>query len=223
MALSLDGSANVYAGSGTSVVTGTLTCSNAGNVIIVGCVSNGTDISSISGGGVTFTSRGKTNTGSNYTETWVGYASGTFNSTVTVNFNSSASYATVHAWGINGAPSSSYFDTHASLPSIGTTTPGTVSTTANDTFIFAIFRATDDDTPSVGATWTEIYGSSGGGFLLSQYKIVASAQTGLSVPGVFTFGDSEHIIADAVVMASPLPPVTDGPKLHFIRSNYRLS
>lgn len=223
MALSLDGTASVFGGSGTSVATGTLTCSNAGNVIVVAIVSNGSDVSSVTGGGVTFSSRGKTNSGSNYTETWVGYASGTFNAAVTVNFTGTSSFATVHAFGINGAPSSSYFDSHGSLPSIGTTLPGTVSTSANDTFIFAALRASDTPNPLSTGSWTQILGSSGDGYMLTEYQIVSSPQSGLSVTGNFPGGDTEHIIADAVVQDGGSPPVTDGPKLHHVRSNLRLN
>lgn len=200
MALSLDGSVAVFGQTGTSVVTGSLTCSNAGNVIVVGIVSNGSDVSSITGGGVTFTNRGKASTGSNYTETWSGYASGTFNSAITVNFNSSSSFATIHAFGVNGAPSSNYFDTHASLPSIGSTLPGSVSTTATNTFIFALIRATDDENPAIGAgSWTAIEGLTGDGYALTEYQIVGASQSGLSVTATMHIGDSEHIISDAII------------------------
>jgi hypothetical protein len=183
MALSLDGTASIYATSGTSFATGTLTCSNAGNVICVAITKNGAgDVSSVTGTGATFTFRAKSATGANNIEWWTGYAAGTFSSAVTVNMASSASFATVHAFGVNGAPSSSYFDTHSGIPTTNTSDADlTISTSNADDFIFGGYREGSTDNPSAGTGFTRILGGTGSGYQLTEYKIVSSTQTSLAI------------------------------------------
>ncbi len=194
MALSLDGTAS---GNGvtSSLVTTTLACSNAGNVICVAVLANGQNVTSITGGSVTFTQRAVIGS---YIELWTGYASGTFNSALTVNIGGGGAFTTAHAFGVSGCPSSSYFDTNVSLPNEGTTDPRTVSTTAADTFIIGAFRMAGTQDPTQGSGFTKILGNN---YLLTEYKIV-SAQTSLSVTIGTGVGDSNGAIGDALVASS---------------------
>lgn len=206
MALSIDGTASTFGNSGSSVATdAALTCSNAGNVINVVITTNGSTVSSVSSGGVSFTLRKRQTTGSDHLEYWTGYNAGTHNAVVTVSFTGTSSFATIHAWGSNGAPSSAYFDVNASLPDAGTTDPRTVSTTAADTMIIGAFRFGSTANPTNGTGFTQILGASGSGYTLTEYKIVSAAQTGLSVPVGTGAGNANAAIADAIVQDGAAP------------------
>ena len=121
MALTLDGSAATAGASGTST-TVTLTCSSAGNVIRVSATYNSgssCQISSVTATGATFAylyRRYATAGTQDGLEVWEGYASGTFNATITVTMSASTTYLTVHAYGVNGAPSSAWEDTNGGMP-----------------------------------------------------------------------------------------------------------
>jgi hypothetical protein len=199
---SLDGSATGVWSSGTTMTTGTLTCTNAGNVIVVKCfmLAGGGDISGVTatGGGITFTQR--VDAGLPDLQEWVGYYAGTFNDTIVVSHSGTPVGGSVHAFAINGPPSSAYFDTDAGLPvsfasfTLGDGDPISLDTDGNDTFIIAAFR-TEAATNTAGSGWTGIASSDN---ITSMYRIASAPQTGLSAT-LGTPGDAYSSIADAFV------------------------
>jgi hypothetical protein len=204
MALSLDGVAVANDITDQNPVTGTLTCSSSGNIIVV-CVLSNFDVAvdSVTGGGVTFT-RHAQQTGTRI-EMWSGYSSGTFNAAITVN-RSGSSFICVHAFGINGAPSSNWFDTNAAVPTTGATDPLSISTDTADTFIIGTYRMASTANPTAGTGFTVIAGDTGSNhYMLTEYKIVSSTQSSLSVPIGTGSGDANGGIVSAVVSAPSAP------------------
>jgi hypothetical protein len=200
--LSLDGTASRAGSSATNPVsTGTLTCTGAGRVIVVAITVNGTTVSGVSATGATFTLRKAMYDGLDSLEYWTGYASGTFSSAITVTYAASPGFNAVHAFGISGAPSSSYFDTNAGLPNNGTPTgdPRSVSTDTADTFIVGLFKMNSQANPTAGAGFTKIFGQD---FQLTEYQIVAATQSALSVPITTGVGDAYYGIGDAIRIVS---------------------
>ncbi len=193
MSLALDGSATAN-GSGTTLGI-TLTTANAGDIIIIAATINGTTIASISGGGLTWALRGRSAGG---IETWWAVAPSALSAvTFTVHHAGTATYCTLHAFGVSGANTSAPFD---GSPVIVTSTAAVISTTAPDTFIMGAYRYTGSGTPSVGAGFTLIQGF---GFTMTEYHVYAAPQTSLTVPvnaGDGAFGGG---IADALVVLAP--------------------
>jgi hypothetical protein len=213
---SLDGTpVGIYADTSgpASFVTPTLTCSLSGNVIcVVATPYGGNSITSITGGGVTFSRRVRIPTSGDQLDFWTGYASGVFNSAITINMSASgATIFTCHAFAFNGPPSSSYFDTNAGLPVTSNASPAdplSISTTAANTIILGMYRSVTNGDCSAGSGFTTILGPTGLGYQLTEYKIVTAVQSSLSVPMV-TAGDSNAGIADALIYTAA-STTTDG-------------
>ena len=197
MALALDGSVH---GSTTATSLGvTLTTSNTDDVIIVIATVNQGPITSISGAGLTWNFIASGGTGIAAIEIWYAIASSALSSqTITVTQTASG-FITVDAFGISGANTSSPFDANASTPATGTTATLTVSTDTADTFIIGGYRFGSTASPTEGTGWTKIFGAN---FQLSEFKIVSSTQSSLSVAIGTGAGDQNGGVADAVVIAA---------------------
>jgi hypothetical protein len=198
--LSLDGSAHNAGTGATTTVTLSTTLSN--DIIYVVVYSNG-------GGGVgaltvsgstlgAFARRvgASTNDLSTY---WKHAASPLTNEIITVT-PGGAAFDSVTAFAVNGAANtSSPFDSNGAIPladATAPTDPSTADTTSANTFIIGAFRMSAESSPTAGAGFTAI--QLNGDYLLVEYKIVTSAQTGLSVPIGTGVGDSSRSIVDAI-------------------------
>ncbi len=205
MALALDGSGHATNGawSGNTV---TLTTTAAG-VICVAVEANGGPVTSITARGLTFTKRsGPTSSGTDQTlEIWSAASSTAQTSLViTVNTSFASRFATVDAFGVSGCDITTIWDSNASLPDVRgtggpTADPAIVSTTTADTFIIGAFRMGSQATPTAGTGFTAI---SGADYLLTEYKIVAAAQTSLNVTIGTGVGDANGAIGDAIIIAA---------------------
>ena len=195
-ALALDGSTGVLNSSGGTTASMTLSTTSANDVIVVSCAYNGAvSITSVTGAGLTFTSRAKAGN-TQYIDEWYALASSALSDeTITVTFSSNNSYDACSAFGISGANTSAPYDTNASLPVQSTAAP-TYSTSNPNDFIISLTR-TLTATPTPTSGWTSIYAPTGGYYLV-QYQIVSAVQTNatIAVPG------TNGTIADAVVQAS---------------------
>jgi len=197
--LALDGSATANYTGGTNTYTITLSTSDANDVIIVGAFANNTPnaITGVSSSNVVWdgAARGTALTASGNTLTqWRGVASSALTSEViTLTFASTTTFSTAAAFGINGANTSSSFDSNGALPATTTTTtPPSVSTSNLNDFIYS-FAVENNNAGSAGSGFTGIQFSN---FIGTQYKIVSTTQSGLSMA---ITGDTYQIgVGDAV-------------------------
>lgn len=209
MTAALDGAVAFYGRSGNpSEALPTLTCGSAGNPIFVATRTNAASISSISdtGGGGTWLQRTFISDGSNNTlDLWWTTCAGTFNGVITINFSGGPLYTTAHAFAFSGCDIASVFDANGSLPDkaqgVGTADPRVVSTLNGTDVILGIFGMFSQLNPTAGSGFTQILGNTGSGALLTEYKIVSTAQTSLSVPIGTGSGDGYWGIADAIRQA----------------------
>jgi hypothetical protein len=145
----LDGTAATGQASTTNTLTATLTTANANDIIVVMVgVELGTGaptVSSVSGGGLTWTRRSQAIGNSSVTlEVWYAVAASPLTS-VTITATTSANFDNggIIAFGITGCNTASPWDSNASLPakhsySSAVTPSATISTTfANDFLMFA--------------------------------------------------------------------------------------
>ena len=213
MSAVLDGSVAVYGSSGNSVTTGTLTNTYAGDVICVAVTlntNNAATVGSITATGATFAFRASAyNSPSIGLEYWVGYAAGIFSSAIVVNFTAATTFCTIHAFAFNGTAATNYFDVNASLPATSGAIPAdplSISTTAAATIIVGVFRQATVAEPTATGVFTTIFGGAGNGYMLSEYEIVSTVQSSLSVTAGTGAGDTNGAIADAfdIYIAPPL-------------------
>lgn len=178
-------------GSGTTIALVGFSTSGAGKVIVT-TAANGLTVSSISGAGLTWTARGAVS--SPNLETWEADSSGAISSqTITITYSGTINFATATVFGVGTVVD---FDVNGSLPHQSATDPGTVSTTAAETMIFASCRYSGTETPTAAADWTVIHS---GGFMGVFYRTYTSAQTSLSVPaGGSGAGGANGQISDAL-------------------------
>jgi hypothetical protein len=105
-------------------------------------------------------------------------------------------FATLNVFEISGAKTSSYFDPNlAGGPVTGNSDPISITTTGSNDFIVGGFR-TGASTPTQGSGWTIIQGAN---FQLTEYQVVSSPQTSLSVSVGTGSGTANGVIADAIV------------------------
>jgi hypothetical protein len=197
--LSIDGSAHNAGTGATTTVTLSTTLSN--DIIYVVVYSNGGGGSPLSVSGSTlgaFTHRASANN-NDLSAYWKLAASPLTNEVITVT-PIGAAFDSVTAFAVNGAANtSSPFDANAAIPLTDTTAaadPSTATTTSANTFIIGAFRMSAESSPTAGTGFTAI--QLNGDYLLVEYKIVTSAQTGLSVPVGTGVGDSTRSIVDAI-------------------------
>jgi hypothetical protein len=198
MALALEGTPVHANSSGTSINIGPFTTSLPALIVIVNTV-NSTTISSITGGGLTWTKR-TAGGASDPVEEWTALAASALSAvTFTINYVGTASFSTADLFAVSGHDASTTFDANASIPANGNADPITVSTNNADDFILGGFRFTSTANPTEGTGWTKI---SGADFQLTEYKIVSTTQTNLSVSIGTGVGNANGGVADAVRMAS---------------------
>lgn len=127
--------------------------------------------------------------------------------TITIGWNGTVTGGVAVAVAISGADiwNSSGFDADPSLPNIGTTDPGTVSTVSAATMVIGAF-ANDPalaPSPTAGPGFTALYDTPGDAFLL-EYQNFSAPQSGLSVTQGTGSGDAISFICDAVTEAPAL-------------------
>lgn len=197
--MALDGSVHSNVVSATHNLS--LTTSNADCVIVavVACNLAG-GVTGISSSNTTgWTQRAVGGSGSSRIELWYGVAASALSSeTITVTIGASA-YTTIDIFGISGADTTQIYDTNAALPDVGTTTTRSITTDTADTFCIGGYRFGSTASPTEGTGWTKI---SGAHYALTEYKIVSSTQSGLSVAIGTGAGNQNGGVADAIVMAS---------------------
>ena len=199
MALALDGHVTKQGQSGSSVALPALTTTAAGEIVVIS-LQNGTTVSSVTAAGLTFTSRASSG-GANPIEEWHATSAGAQTSLViTVNYAASAGFASVWAYGVSGTDPTTPYDTNVSLPNTGATAPRTVSTSNANTFIIGAFRFNNTSGPSAGTGYS-VTDASSGAYGLSEYKIVSSTQSSLSVT-TSSDADSNGGIGDALQAAA---------------------
>lgn len=200
MALALDGSGHIGTAVGTST-TVNLTTSVANDVIIVVVTVNDVTVSSVTASnisGLTLRKRQAISGGGFYIEEWYGVASGTLSSeTITINFSGTTSLATIDAFGISGADTSTIFDSNGALPDGQTTSHCSITTSNADDFLIGCYRLAGT-TPTEGTGWTKI---SGADYQLTEYKIVSATQSAIDVPIGTGDGGQNAGIGDAVIQA----------------------
>lgn len=206
MALALDGIAQLDGSSGSSGQV-TLTTAFAGR-IGVAITSNGAAVTSINDSvALSYTKRGDAGGASDEFSYWVAPSGGAqISNIITVNLNASASYLTIHAFGVEDADD---FDPNGALPSQGITDPRSISTDTAIAFLIHAARASVG-APDPAAGWTTV---TTGGFTAVQYKIVSATQSGLSVST--GSGTANGAVADAFIAAAA---PADGPSGGLIRN-----
>jgi RHS repeat-associated protein len=212
--LTLDGSAAINFSSGTSGST-TLATTNVNDILVVtvGVKAGVNSVSSItSSPSLTWTKRGAVASTTNAeAEEWYAKWSSSGSINVTVNLGSSAPTYAV-AFGVSGANYTSPFDAHAGLPATAYSTsssgsPSVSISTANPSDLILGFLANPGSgvTDTAGAGYTLIRaGHTSSGIINgnAEYKLVTSAQTGLSVGWTSSPSEVYAAIADAIVAGS---------------------
>jgi hypothetical protein len=200
MALALEGTPvhDTTGGAFGSFVCTAFTTSQAAQIFLAVTV-NGTSVSSITGGGLTWTRRG-TSGGLNPIELWSAPASGALSGVqFTINFATTSGFTTVDVFAFSGNDTSTIWDGNAAVPASGTVDPGAISTNNADDVIIAGFRFGATSTPTQGAGFTKI---SGADFQLVEYKIVAATQSSLSITVGTGVGNANGFVGDALMAAS---------------------
>ncbi len=202
--LVLDGAVAATGNAGSLMLT--LTTAAAGLVCVaVGC--NGGPVTGITGGGLTWTRRGRNVASAVNIELWSAPSPAALAGVgITINQTSSG-FMTAVAFGING--SALAFDPNGALPSVigdGSGSPTTarcsITTSNAEDFLIGAYRFNFTANPSEGVGWSKI---SGANYMLVEYKIVSATQAGLDVTISTGFNggsdDQNGGIADAVMRA----------------------
>jgi hypothetical protein len=200
----------------TNTASATITTALANELIVAFVLMNNQDggpartVSSISGGGLTWTKRKATTPWSdaqfsfqNNIEIWTAKASSALSSqTITATLSGNSSFANIFLLGIANLNFSNPFDSNASIPAIASFNSGTtsapnltLSTDHPNDFIVAMFDTTH--TPSGGSTqpgWTSLAQNTS---LTFQYKIVSSPQSNLNINRGTNAENGWGAIADA--------------------------
>lgn len=220
-ALALDGSAsNTMTGSNSGTVTLTTTLSNDIIVLSLFNENNGgtnRHISGVSGGGLTWASRASTNgtdTGTSLDVWWAVAPSALAATVFTYTLDGVTDDAVVVAFGVNGSSNTAApWDTNVSLPAANTTgtlsSPATVSGVSTTTTATMLIGVAGDGTtvsshtysPDTGfTTIAGIYngGGSRAAAIGSQYKVVAAAQSGITVNSAISQNVRWTMVVDAI-------------------------
>lgn len=196
MALSLDGSGHNAVSAATVNVA--LTTANTNDIICVVATTNGGPVTSVTATGLTFALKALDPPASaTDIELWYAVAAATFSGNITINTTSSA-FLAGDAFGVSGADTATIWDGAAVT---GNPDPLSISTTNANTFILGAFRG-GTASPTSGAGWTQI---SGADFQLTEYQVVSSTQSGLSVTQTTGAGGANGGIAIAIKQAGSAP------------------
>ena len=226
--LSIDGTPNTNTATGASTITVPLTTSLTNDIIVVDVhnevlLSSGASVAvqSVTAPGLTFAERssfsGEGVSEYDDLERWWALATSTFSGTITVTFNSPIDDASVVAYGVHGANTSSPWDadgpfTYYQLadPS-GPITPtiSSVSTAAANTMLLAAASNGDTDGGGdqtagsgytlIGTTFTEAGANSSS--IGSEYQVFSSPQSNITVPFGSTYDKDFEMIVDAIQAA----------------------
>lgn len=198
LTLSLDGVGGVgTTGSGNST-TATMSTSLPNDIIIVFVATNFTTVASVSGstlGAFAFRASSGAGSAGPIEEWWVRAPSALTSEVITVTITTGPTFIAATAFAVNGGKlSGSPFDGVSAVT--GTSDPLSITTASANTFIMGGFRV-GTASPTAGAGYTAIQLNSN--FELSEYKIVSTTQTGLSVTIGTGVGTANGGIADALV------------------------
>ncbi len=224
--LSIDGSAT---GSFSSTNTGavTLTTGKTNDIIVVAVNNENTangvlrTVSGVTSTGLTFHNRSAvTQNSAPYedTEVWWALASSTLSSaSITVTLTGSIDDASIVAFGVNGANTSTPWDTNGAIPAYNSNTASqapSVSGISTSNAADILFGVNGDSVPGAGAPSTETAGSgytliqtqvnsggTGADEVAAEYQLVSSTQAGVSA----SFGVANTnwtMIGDAIQAAS---------------------
>jgi hypothetical protein len=191
MALALDGSGQGVNASGGNFTIPLTTTGGSGVIVVVGVAAADPQVvSSVTAAGLTFTQRITFDSGTNNYSFVAPYTSN-FSGNITVAIgNDEIQFSSGIAFGISGAPASSYFDTNGSLPAQATLAAVSGTTSEPNDFVFC-FYSTNDNTVTQGSGWTLIQDSSN--YVLAQYQIGGT-------PGTFTGNISDNTKINAGLM-----------------------
>lgn len=169
--------------SGVSSCAATLTTSDTNDVIIVYCQisTSGGVFSTPTAAGLTFTQRGTTfSNGENRTEgVWYAVASSAISKSIVCNWTGSQ-MGQILAFAVNGANTTSPFDTNASLPYYNAGFPVapscTISTSNANDFIYTIAINNGEAVPGPGGSFSSSIVTG-----YAYYDIVSAVQTNLTI------------------------------------------
>jgi hypothetical protein len=174
--ITLDGSAAASGGSATST-TISITTSQPNDLILLAVQNNDNVSVSVTSPHLTWTYTIPKGVGS--TGLWSAFSTGALTTpeVVTITFPGTESFWSNVIWGLNGVPSSGYFDPNGALPGLtSTTTPLTLTTSNANDFLFAAYADNSGAGIAPGTGWTLIPGS-GGNFMGVIYKLVTATQS----------------------------------------------
>jgi hypothetical protein len=178
---SLDGSAVFTSAGGATTSTITLSTTKAGDYIVVAAQANSafpttSGVSDVAGLSWTLLARDAPINGSSVL--YGAYSPGILTSDViTITYNTTPSFVSTVAFGINGVPATSQIDPNGALPGVtATSTPFTLTTSNANDFLIAFYSMTSA-TNTAGSGWTLI---SGANFSVVEYQIVTATQSALS-------------------------------------------
>ena len=218
MALALDGSNGVIVTSSSTTAAVTLSTAQSNDVIVLVSEANGVSqtgstahITSISAGTLSFTNRVLLSLINNQSiELWYAVAASPLSAlSITATYGTSI-VATMCAFGISGANTTTIVDPNGVLPvNNNTAADPTFSTTDANTFVIGWLRFGSIATPTAGTGWTAIYAPTNGYGLL-QYQIFSAPQSGTTCNvGTGSGGENgsvvDAVIAGAASTAYPLP------------------
>ena len=205
--IALDGTPVHATGVSSTQVMPALTTTVMGVVVVAIELNHGTVITLSNTSGLTWARRATTNSAfDNFVlEVWWAYSTVPLSSDViTINGLGTVDFIAATAFGVKNANRFAPWDI-GSLPVTSQLNgPVSVTTTEPETLIIGAYRSQDTGSPTQGAGFTLISGSD---FLLVEYKIVTTVQTGLSVAA--NAGTINGGIGDALAgfrFAPPFPP-----------------
>jgi hypothetical protein len=219
--LALDGSVWANYSSGSSITSGALSTSNANDVVLVvvsGLNNSGAapTVTGVSGCGLSWAKRFSTGSTSlpgvdkGDLDIWWAASSGALSSCApTATYSTTPIAGDITVWGVSGANTTSPFDVNASIPKkASSTSPSAtptvtgVSTTAANTFLYAVAFPTGANNPGSGYS-TVVVTSGSPDSADGQYKTVSVAQSGVTVAfGSGDAGGGYVMVADAIQKGS---------------------
>lgn len=195
--LTIDGSASHNSGATSTPTVGPLSSTFANGRVIIFVTYNlsSGSISSITGGGLTFTKRITiTLGGSDVFDEWAAPVGGSPLSgvTFTANLSGSASFTFMQAFVVSNGGNAVAFDTGGPQA----VTSGAASMTTNESaMVFCAGRFGTSGAPTASAPWTQIIGGVASSFSASEYQFPLSAGT---YTGAFSGTDETGSIIDAI-------------------------
>jgi hypothetical protein len=194
LTLAIDGS--VHHNSTASSQAVSLTTSNTNDYIIVCVTTNSGPVTSITGGGLSFSRIASNGVSNQVVEVWSAFASSTLSATsLTINTTAS-NFLTIDAFGVSGSnQTSTVFDSGG--PQTGTD-PISITTANPNTMVIAAYRELSAGNPTAGTSFTAV---SGADFQLVEYKVLSSTATISCTQGTGA-GSANGGVAFAIVQAS---------------------